>query len=111
MSPAISLALLAFASLLSIIGVAAVALSQERNWRNIGVSKAPATWVRPLGWGLIFFALVPCIIRDGFSFTALVWPMLLAAAALVIGMVLAYKPAVMRILFSSLFSRHGSTEI
>ncbi|MEM0984847.1 MAG: DUF3325 domain-containing protein [Pseudomonadota bacterium] len=108
MSFAVSFGLFAIASLLCLVGMAALALSQDRNWRSMGIGVAPAGWVRPLGWGLILSALILCILRDGASFAALIWPMLLAAAAFLIGMALAYRPTWLRPLAQS-FVKTGST--
>ena len=92
MSIAASLGFLALASALCLVGMATLALTQDRNWRRVDTGGSPAGWARPTGWALVIAALAVCIIRDGPSFAALIWPMLAAGAALAVGMVLAYRP-------------------
>ncbi|MEM1149198.1 MAG: DUF3325 domain-containing protein [Pseudomonadota bacterium] len=92
MSLVVSLSLLAFASILCLMGMVGLALSQDRNWRSVGAGGAPAIWLRPTGWALIVASLVPSIFRDGPSFTGLIGPMLIAGAAFTVGMLLAYRP-------------------
>lgn len=95
MTLAVSLGLLALASLSSLFGMAALALSQERNWRNVCNGAKPSETEigisRWCGSLLLMLALVFCVVRDGASFAALIWPLLLAAGAFVTAMSLAYK--------------------
>lgn len=90
--------LLALAVLAALIGCAWLALSQSRHWRTvIGVGKAHAV-TRPVGWGLIGLSLIFCAARDGASFAALLWPLLLAGAAFTVAMTLAYNPRTLSII-------------
>ncbi|MEM6898552.1 MAG: DUF3325 domain-containing protein [Pseudomonadota bacterium] len=87
--------LLGSAALAAVLGCSWLSLSQPRHWRTvIGVGKAhPLT--RPLGWGLIGLSWIFCMARDGASFAALLWPLLIAGAALIVAMTLAYRPRVL----------------
>ncbi|MEM1106963.1 MAG: DUF3325 domain-containing protein [Pseudomonadota bacterium] len=93
MSLAVSLALLALAISLCLAGMVLLAFSLNRNWRDVGMKTPVWPRARMVGWGLVFASLAATIARDGPSFAALIWPMLIAGAAILIGMVLAYRPA------------------
>lgn len=78
---------------LCFVGCALLALSQQRNWRTVtGDKKANPPNVAALGWMFVSAALIPCVLRDGGSFAALLWPLLFAAGAMVVAMTLAYRP-------------------
>lgn len=76
--------------------MALLALSQDRNWRTVGLAQARAPYGRGLGWAFLTASLVPVLLRDGLSFAALLWPMLIAASAIGVAMILAYRPALLR---------------
>ncbi len=89
-----AIAFFILATAFAFIGAASLALSQDRHWRAVAPkgSRAPG-FLRPAGWCFTFACLVACIARDGGSFAALIWPILMAAACLVVAMSLAYFPA------------------
>lgn len=93
MSIVIDAALLLSAALLCVLGCTLLALSQARNWRKVLSDRngnPPNTaW---LGWTLVLTALVPCVMRDGASFAALLWPLVFAAGAMATAMTLTYRP-------------------
>lgn len=89
--PVILAAVCAFA------GCALLALSQPRHWQAVtGSATIPPRSSRRLGGGLVLASLVTCIWRDGASFAALLWPLLLMAGALGVSAVLAWRPASLR---------------
>ena len=92
MSPLAHALLLVAAGTLSLAGCALLALSQTRNWRTVIGQGAPPPVMRRLGWICVGLALVVCVIRDGGSFAALLWPLLLAGGAFAVAMMLAYRP-------------------
>ena len=99
MSIWIDIAWLVFASLFAFLGCALLAISQDRNWRTVmGGSPRPTTAqiARWTGWVFVFSALVACVMRDGGSFAALLWPLLLALAAFAVAMILAYEPRLLK---------------
>ena len=96
MSLAVSVLLLALAALSAFLGCSYLALSQPRNWRTVMGEGAAHKAARPIGWGLIILSLILCIARDGGSFAALLWPLLLAGAAFLVAMLLAYQPSTLR---------------
>ena len=95
MNSVAGIACLSIAATLSLVGFAFLALSQDKHWRTVTSAKGSApskTLVRSSGWTLVFIALVPCIIRDGGAFAALLWPLLLTVCAFSIAMLIAYRP-------------------
>lgn len=111
MSLLVGTLLFALAVLSALLGCAFLALSQNRNWRDI-VSCKPSERMtrlaRMAGCTFVFASLVFCVIRDGASFAALLWPLLFATAAFTIAMTLAYQRGLMGPLASALrwIARH-----
>ncbi len=86
---------------LALLGCGYLALSQAKHRKIVMMPAAdrPITNVaRSLGWVFIAASVLPCVMRDGFGFAALLWPLIVATAALVIALVLAYRPRILRIL-------------
>lgn len=88
---------LVLAFLICFSGCALLALSQARNWRAVvNNRKAKPPRIAKWGWTLIALGLIPCVARDGASFAALLWPLVFAASAMSVAMVLAYRPTILR---------------
>jgi hypothetical protein len=99
MTVAANLVLLAAAFLAACAGGIALALCQARNWRAVTGERdlgAIARLARVIGWCLVFASLAFCVVRDGWSFAALLWPLLLGAAAAFIALTLAFRPQWMK---------------
>lgn len=93
------LALMILALVSSFGGCALLALSQARHWRTVTQSvAAPPRVLRKGGWGLLLASLVICIVRDGLSFAALLWPMLATAGALGVAALLTWRPQALAML-------------
>lgn len=91
-----SIVCFALALAFALAGCAALAVSQIRNWRKVmGTAAAAPKSARRTGWALSIAALIPCVIHDGVAFAMLVWPLMLAVAALAIAMALAYHPRIL----------------
>ncbi|MEO0421955.1 MAG: DUF3325 domain-containing protein [Pseudomonadota bacterium] len=91
--------LLALASGSCLLSASLLALSQQRNWRAVTAAPYPSairSTARPLAYGLMGLALMLCVARDGGSFAALLWPLLLGAAGLAVTLVIAYRPRWLR---------------
>lgn len=91
MSFAGGLVWLGLAALSALIGCALLALRQQRNWRIVVGEGAARNGTAASGWSLIGLSFAFCVIRDGGSFAALLWPLLLAGAAFAVAMLLAYR--------------------
>ncbi|MEM8776635.1 MAG: DUF3325 domain-containing protein [Pseudomonadota bacterium] len=97
MTSLVDLIVFCLAAITALMACAFLALSQPRHWRAItGANHAPKS-LRLAGWGSAALSLVFCILRDGGSFAALLWPLLLASGALTIAMALTYRPAWLKI--------------
>lgn len=97
----LSVLLLLSALLLALCGCGCLALAQRKHFKTVmgndcGQGGGPA--VRMWGWGFVMASLVPCVLRDGGGFAALLWPLIVASGALAVAMTLAYRPAVLRAL-------------
>jgi hypothetical protein len=88
--------LLLLAVFCCVLGFAWLALTLEPHWRQVrGDAPLPAAVVpvlRTLGVAALGASLVLCALADHPSMVALVWPMALAVAALVVAFTLAWKP-------------------
>ena len=87
-------------ALVSYLGFALLALSQDRHWlRAGGKQPCPARLVmamRAVGYGLLLAALGLALLRDGPSFGSLLWVAMLTAAALGVVATLAWRAAWLR---------------
>lgn len=96
---ALAVSSLLFAAAFAFLGCASLALSQSRNWRAVtGATLLTSTQrtVRLTGWVLLIAALALCIARDGVGFAALTWPLLFAAGAFVVAMILSFRPRLLK---------------
>lgn len=93
MNPFIASALLVAAYAICLLGCALLSFSQTRNWRTVmSDRKAQPPKTSLAGWALVLLSLVPCVVRDDGSFAALLWPLVFAASAMSVAMMLTYKP-------------------
>jgi len=90
------------AGLLNTLGMACLALSQERHRDTLGIGRhrppTPATlrrW-RLQGAALLALALGLCLWQDGAAFGSLLWLMLLSAGALAVALQLSFGPSTLR---------------
>ncbi|MFT7773938.1 DUF3325 domain-containing protein [Roseateles sp.] len=76
---------LAGALLLAVLGMACLALSLEAHWAQVrGRGDPPRRVLRVLGWAGLAASLAACLVADHGTMAALVWPMTLAAAAVMV---------------------------
>lgn len=91
-----SSALLALALLLSICGMAWLALSLRVHWQQVrgdgGSSPRTDRTLRVLGYAALAGSLALCLSSDHGSIASLVWVMSLAAAALTVTFLLTWRP-------------------
>ncbi|MEM1381812.1 MAG: DUF3325 domain-containing protein [Pseudomonadota bacterium] len=99
----VSLGTLLIAGLLGVGSTTFLALSQDRHWKALAPKGTkPRPVLRRIGWSLAAATLVVCVLRDGGSFAALIWPMVMAAASFTVAMGLAYYPAPLKYLAGKL---------
>ena len=79
-----------------VVGMGWLALAMEAHWHQVRGGESPtrrvATLLRLLGVAALGASLLACLRADHGSMAALVWPMLLALAAVSIALVLAWRP-------------------
>lgn len=88
---------LCLAALAAFLGFALLAISQKQHRRTIEGGKSLAharTKCLVVGWAMNLMSLSFCIVRDGISFAALLWPLISAAAALLVAAGLACRPSI-----------------
>ena len=78
------------------VGFAALALSQTRHWHAVtgrhdppAVTERAARWI---GWGLLSLSVILALLRDGWGFGLLLWPMAAFFVGLAVSFTLAYGP-------------------
>lgn len=81
------------------LGFALLALSQQRHWCRVAATDPPhsGNWIRRLtGAVLLAISLVLALLRDGPSFGALLWATAISVAALVVTLMLGWRPRWLR---------------
>ena len=94
------LALLLLGMMTALLGGVFLALSQARNWRTVMGAppvKFTSRAASGIGWVFVLLSLVVCVVRDGWGFAAILWPMLLGSASGIIALILAFRPASLRL--------------
>lgn len=89
---------LVLASITGFYGCLLLAMSQNRNWKNVhGESRIQhkKKVARRTGGSLLAVSLLLCILRDG-GFAALLWPLLLYASSIAVTLILAFFPRGLR---------------
>ncbi|MBA4766355.1 MAG: DUF3325 domain-containing protein [Porphyrobacter sp.] len=85
------------AAVTSVLGSAILALSQPRHWQAVtGTMSAPRRSTGRIGWCLIAASLMLVILRDGFSFGTLFWPLVVGFGSLLTGIALTWMPTLMK---------------
>lgn len=77
-----------------VAGFAWLALAMEGHWQQVRgpAPNADPRWLRALGLLGLLLSLMACLRADHASMAALVWVMLLAAAALTVTLLLSWRP-------------------
>lgn len=91
--------MLVLAAFSAFLGCTFLAISQDRNCRKVLGNSVPdqsQRFARFIGWSLIGAALVFCILRDGGSFAALLWPLVVGSAAIAVAILLAFGPQLLK---------------
>ena len=93
--------LLMLAVVMGLASFAWLALAMDIHWKKVhegrNAGAHPAKVLRLMGWvGLLVTAII-CFMADRPSMAVLVWIMLLAATAPSVGMILTYRPQLLRI--------------
>jgi hypothetical protein len=93
---AIGALLLAVAVALAVCGVVWLALAMDTHWQQVRDGSAPtrgaATALRWLGSLALFASLLLCLRADHLTMAPLVWLMSIAGAAVLVALMLAWRP-------------------
>ena len=96
---------LILAGISCLVGFAWLALAMNAHWQQVMGTSAPSTQVRIklrlLGGLGLLLSTVLCFIADRPSMAVLVWIMFLAAAAPSVGMLLSWRPQLLRMVWPS----------
>lgn len=95
---------LILAAMLSLCGMALLALAMEVHWGQVMHRAARDALIdrillRVLGAAALLLALLACLVADRPSMAVLVWVMLLAAAAVLVAFTLTWRPRALRFLW------------
>jgi len=90
-------ALLIALTVVTYLGFALLALSQDRHWLRAGGANAcPPRLILPMrtaGYGLLLVALLLALLRDGPGFGSLLWATMLSVGAIAVVFTLAWRAA------------------
>ena len=94
---------LSAAAVLSVLGMAWLALSMEVHWAQgkqipLAESHPPRVLLKVLGFLALLISLVVCMVVDRPSIAALVWIMLMVGSAVAVAFALANRPAVFKVM-------------
>ena len=91
------------ATLITIVSFGWLALAMNKHWRQVfntdGPSERIKTVLRLLACLGLLVSFYICLLANHASIAALVWIMLLTGASIVIGMLLTWKPSVLKVIF------------
>ena len=92
------------AALLSMVGMAWLALSMDVHWAQVkqiplADSHPPRVTLKLLGYTALFVSLVVCLVADRPSIAALVWMMLMSVTAVSVAWVLSKSPRSLKALW------------
>lgn len=84
---------------LALLGCGYLALSQPKHSKailNTNANPAFHNFARLLGWLFVAAGFISCVIRDGWGFAVLTWSLAVPSAAMMIALLLAYRPEWLR---------------
>ncbi len=93
--------LLMLAVIMGVASFAWLALAMDVHWKKVqegrNTAAHPAKVLRAMGWVGLLVTAILCFMADRPSMAVLVWIMLLAAAAPSVGMMLSWRPQLLRV--------------
>ncbi|MDX1366474.1 DUF3325 family protein [Pseudomonas sp.] len=90
--------LLLIASLLIfyLLGLACLALAQDKHWKELNVYSQRQAWTTPIGWGSLALSLLLAWAYQGAAFGSLFWVLLLPPSGYALAFTLAWRPQWLR---------------
>ena len=87
---------LIIAFVLMLLAMGWFALSLKTHWKQVMSGKPASRLLRCLGWICVALSGLACLQADHASMAVLVWIMLSATAAFIVGQVLSYRPGLLK---------------
>lgn len=76
---------------LYLLGLACLALAQDKHWKTLNVYSQRQAWIAPIGWGSLALSLLLAWIYQGVAFGSLMWVLLLPPSGYVMVFILAWR--------------------
>jgi hypothetical protein len=87
---------LIIAFVLMLLAMSWFALSLKSHWKQVTDGKPASHVLRGIGWLCVVLSGLACLQADHASMAVLVWAMLSATAAFIVGQVLSYRPTLLK---------------
>ena len=81
---------------LHLLGLACLALAQDKHWKALSAYPRRQAWVAPMGWGGLALSLLLAWAYQGAAFGSLIWLLVLPPSGLVLAFTLARRPQWLR---------------
>ena len=90
--------LLLIASLLVfyLLGLACLALAQDKHWKALVINAQRQAYVAPIGWGSLALSLLLAWTYQGMAFGSLIWLLLLPPGGYALTFTLVWRPQWLR---------------
>ncbi|MCQ4261800.1 DUF3325 family protein [Stutzerimonas stutzeri] len=92
----LDLLLIASLLVLYLLGLACLALAQDKHWKTLNLCSQRQAWVVPIGWGSLALSLLLAWAYQGVAFGSLMWVLLLPPSGYVMVFILAWRPQWLR---------------
>lgn len=83
---------------LHLLGLACLALAQDKHWKTLSVHSRRQAWVAPIGWGSLALSLLLTWVYQGLAFGSLIWLLLLPPCGYALAFILAWRAQWLRLL-------------
>lgn len=77
---------------LHLLGLACLALAQDKHWKTLGNHSRRQAWVAPIGWCSLTLSLLLAWVYQGAAFGSLIWLFLLPPSGYALAFMLAWRP-------------------
>ena len=81
---------------LHLLGLACLALAQDKHWKTQNIHSRRQAWVAPIGWGSLALSLLLAWVSQGATFGSLIWLLLLPPCGYALALILAWRPQWLR---------------
>lgn len=81
---------------LHLLGLACLALAQNKHWNTLNIYSSRQAWVAPIGWGSLALSLLLAWASQGATFGSLIWLLLLPPSGYALAFILAWRPQWLR---------------